>query len=111
MKTNQRNHLSAAMLIIATVLLAAVSAHAEGFPVPDHVWVLGLDSHHPFGFAWDNPIWAGIHSSIQIYLCFGMQHPLELKLPVMVLGLLMLGVLVELVLALARRSQQRKTTT
>ena len=99
------------MLIIATVLLATVSVHAEGFPIPDHVWVLGVDSHHPVGVAWDNPVWAGVHSSIQIYLGFGMQHPLELKLPVMVLALLMLGVLAALVLGLARRSQQRKTTT
>ena len=75
------------------LLFAAVSAQAENpFPVPDHVWVLGIDSQHPVGVAWDNPVWAGVHSSIQIYLCFGMQHPFEIALPVIVLGPLMLGV-------------------
>ena len=91
------------------LLFAAVSAQAEGYGVPDHIWVLGLDSHHPVGVAWDNPDWAGVHSSIQIYLCFGMQHPFEIKLPVVVLGLLMLGGFVALVLGLARRFKQRET--
>lgn len=91
-------------------LFATVGAMAENaFPVPDHVWVLGLESRHPVGLAWDNPVWAGLHSSIQVYLCFGMQHPLEMDLPLLVLGLLILGVFAALMFVLAHRFKQHKT--
>ena len=89
-------------------LFVAASAQAENpFPVPDHIWVLGVDSHHPVGIAWDNPVWAGAHSSIQTYLCFGMQHPLEIELPVVVLGLLLLGGFVAVVFSLTRWFKHR----
>src|SRR2546422_32218 len=100
----------AEMLLFATVLGSTVSAHAENpSPAPDHVWALGVESHHPVGVAWDNSVRAGILSSIQIYLCFGTQHPFELKLPVVVLGLLMSGVLVALALGLSRQFKQPDT--
>ena len=91
------------------LLLGAVSAQAEGYPVPDHVWVLGVDSHHPVGVAWDNPEWMGMHSFIQVYLAFGLQHPFEMKLPVLVLGLLSLGFLSATTLGLVRRFKQLNT--
>ena len=91
-------------------LSAAASARAENpLPIPDHVWVLGMDSHHPIGIAWDNPVRAGVHSSVQVFLCLGMQHPLELRLPMAVLGPLMLGGLVALTFGLLRWFRQHKT--
>ena len=88
----------------------AVSAQAENlYPVPDHVWVLGIDSHHPVGVAWDKPVWTGVHSSIQIYLCLGMQHPFEMELPVLVFALLVFVIFAALMLGLVRRFKQRKT--
>jgi len=95
-------------LIALLMLFAAVSAQAENpWPHPDHVWVLGIDSQHPVGVAWDNPAWDGVHSSIQIYLCFGRQQAFEMELPVIVLGPLMLGVFAVLTLGLARPFKPR----
>jgi hypothetical protein len=97
------NRISKSGMLALVLLFAAVSAQAENpYPVPDHVWVLGVDSRHPVGVAWDNPVWEGVHSSIQIYLCFWRQHAFEIELPVIVVGPLMLGVFAVLTLGLAR---------
>jgi hypothetical protein len=103
------SRISKSGLLALILLFAAVSAEAEGYPVPDHVWVLGLDSHHPVGVAWDNPEWVGMHSFIQVYLAFGLQHPFEIKFPVLVLGLLSVGSFSALTLGLVRQCKQLST--
>ena len=75
------------------LLLARQSAYAEGYGRPAHIWMLGVDSLHPLGLAWDNPEWDGIRSSIQIWIGFGMRHGIELTLPLAVLGPLAICVL------------------
>ena len=106
MKTNR---ISLYCILALFWLFSAVNAPAENlWPVPDHVWVLGIDSHHPIGVAWWNPTGAGMHSSIEMVFCFGAQHGFAMKLPVAVLGLLMLGVLVGLFVASLRPQLQAR---
>jgi hypothetical protein len=90
------------------LLCAAVSAQAENpFHVPDHIWLLGIDSHHPVGVAWWNPTGARVNSSIEMVLCFGTQHGFEMRIPLFVLGPLMFGFFGALLFGLARRCKQR----
>jgi len=84
------------------LLLARQTAYAEGYGKPAHVWVLGVDSLHPLGIDWENPEWDGIRSSIQIWIGFGMRHPIEMTVPLAVLGPLTICVLAAVLYVLCK---------
>ena len=84
------------------LLLARQTAYAEGYGRPAHICMLGTDSLHSLGIAWDNSEWDGLRSSVQIWIGFGMRHPIEVTLPLAVLEPLTICVLAAVLYVLCK---------
>ena len=93
---------------VFALLLARQTAHAEGYGGPDHLWMLWAGSHHPLGIAWEDPEWDGVRSSIQISFGLGMRPPVEMTLPLAVLGPLTVCVLAAVVYGLCNYFNKSK---
>ena len=100
--TRMRSIASSCIVTVA-LFLASSTARGEYYAGPDHVWVIGVDTTHPVGIAWDWPTGDGMHKSVHTWLCFGMLPVLELTMPLAAAGLLMLCVCVALLFVVTRR--------
>ena len=86
--------------VVFALLLVRQTVYAEGIGRPAHVRMLGAD--RPVGIAWGNPEWDGLRSSMEIWFGLGIRQPIEMTLPLVVLGPLTICVLAAVVYVLCK---------